>query len=288
MSGKHVAEQLIRPTGLVDPEVEVRPIAGQVQDLAKEVVARKAKGERVLVTTLTKRMSEALTEYLNDPKEMQKFLSEGVELPKVQYLHADVETLDRSDILDDLRRGVYDVIVGINLLREGLDLPEVSLVAILDADKEGFLRSTTSLIQTMGRAARHAEGRVILYADKVTNSMQRAMEEVERRREIQQEYNRLNGIVPQTIQKPIREQMIVRVKDEAGEGYSTERRRTKVALSKGESVALDDIHPESLTPQEKQRYLRSLNRQMNAAAKVMDFELAAAIRDTIQKIEQSY
>lgn len=285
MSEGHVAEQLIRPTGLVDPEVEVRPTTGQVQNLAEEVVRRKSRGERVLVTTLTKRMAEALTEYLNDPAEIKKLLPEGVDFPKVQYLHADVETLDRSDILDDLRRGVYDVIVGINLLREGLDLPEVSLVAILDADKEGFLRSDTSLIQTMGRAARHAEGRVILYADKITDSMKRAMEEVERRREVQQEYNRVHGITPKTIQKPIREQMIVRVKDDAESGYSTERKRAKLTLSKGESIALDELRTESLTPQEKQRYIRSLNRQMNAAAKVMDFELAAVLRDALAKLQ---
>src|SRR5690606_27672223 len=193
------------------PEIEIRPSEGQIENLVLEIFKRKKKGQRVLVTTLTKRMAEDLTEYLNDKDKVMKLFDETVELinmPKVAYLHADVQTLDRSDILDDLRLGTYDVLVGINLLREGLDLPEVSLVAILDADKEGFLRSRTSLIQTMGRAARHVEGHAILYADRLTGSMKLAIEETLRRRKIQIQYNLDHGISPQTITKPIREKLI--------------------------------------------------------------------------------
>lgn len=288
LSDHRVIEQVIRPTGLLDPIVEIRKVEGQVEDLIKEVMKRKAVGQRALVTTLTKRMAEALTEYLNDPEKVRRLGGPeyaNVELPKVQYLHADVETLDRSDILDDLRRGVYDVVVGINLLREGLDLPEVSLVAILDADKEGFLRSRTSLIQTMGRAARHQDGRVIMYADVMTKSMKAAIEEVTRRREKQIEYNAAHGITPQTIQKPIREQMIARVKEE-DEKYGTGRKKSiEVAITKNKKIELKDINPEDLTPVEKKQYIRALTRQMNAAAKAMNFEMAADIRDVITTLQ---
>src|SRR4028118_200206 len=187
-----IVEQIIRPTGLIDPEIAVRPSRGQIDDLLGEIRARTAKNQRVLCTTLTKRMAEDLTDYL---KEIDV---------KVNYLHSDMETMERSQILRELRQGKYDVIVGINLLREGLDLPEVSLVAILDADKEGFLRSDASLIQTIGRAARHVEGQVVMYADRITGSMKRAMDETNRRRAIQVEYNERNGITPQGIQKAIR------------------------------------------------------------------------------------
>ena len=202
MSQGQVAEQLIRPTGIPDPEIEVRKTQGQIQDLIQEIESRVKKGQRTLVTTLTKRMAEDLSSYLEE---------KGV---KVQYLHSDITTLDRADILDELREGKYDVLVGINLLREGLDLPEVSLVAILDADREGFLRSETSLIQTMGRAARHLEGKVIMYADEMTGSMKRAIEEVDRRRNIQLEYNKKHKITPTSIKSRKREKLIDRIKED--------------------------------------------------------------------------
>ena len=195
-SENHVVEQLVRPTGLVDPQISIRPTSGQIQDLIANCQLLIAKHQRILVTTLTKRMAEDLASYLQE---------QGY---KVHYLHSDVDTLDRLDILDDLRKGIYDIIVGINLLREGLDLPEVSLVAILDADKEGFLRSRTSLIQTMGRAARHEEGQVIMYADKVTDSMRAAIDEVGRRRQVQLDYNIKHGISPKSITKAIRERIV--------------------------------------------------------------------------------
>ncbi len=250
---QQVVEQLIRPTGLLDPEIIIRRTEGQIDDLILRIDERVKVGERVLVTTLTKRMAEDLAEY---------FRERGT---KVHYLHSDVETLDRTDILDDLREGKYDVLVGINLLREGLDLPEVSLVAILDADKEGFLRSETSLIQTMGRAARHLHGQVIMYADKITGSMQRAIDEVKRRRKKQLAYNQKFKITPASIKKPIREKLIKRPKEEG-----------KEELSK--------IEIEQLTPEDKKRLLARLNREMREASKNLDFELALKLRDQIKKL----
>ena len=254
---EQVAEQIIRPTGLVDPEVEVRPTKGQVDDLVKEIRARVEVGERVLVTTLTKRMAEDLANYL---------MELGV---KVHYLHSEVETLERIGILRDLRLGVFDVVVGINLLREGLDLPEVSLVAILDADKEGFLRSDTALIQTIGRAARHVNGRVIMYADRVTDSMARALDETNRRRAKQIKFNQEHGIVPVSIHKEIHdltEQMSPRA----------------VAEMKGEYVT----KARSGVPRDEMRKLLSeLEKQMKEAAKNLEFERAAALRDELYELK---
>lgn len=247
----NVAEQLIRPTGILDPKVTLRATDGQIPDLINEIWARVEKGERILVTTLTKRMAEDLAEYLKN-KEIN-----------VHYLHSDVQTLQRSDILHSLRLGEYDVIVGINLLREGLDLPEVSLVAILDADKEGFLRSKTSLIQTMGRAARHVSGQVIMYADKVTGSMQKAIDEVNRRRKYQAEYNKRYGIIPKGIVKPLRERLIEKVQQETGEQVLT----------------VDDI-PEG----DRKRLIKHLEDQMKQAASFLDFEQAAKLRDQIREL----
>jgi len=250
-----IAEQIIRPTGLLDPEVEVRPSEYQVDDLMKEIEARVKKKQRVLVTTLTKRMAEELAEYLQEAK------------VKVHYLHSEVETLERIDILKDLREGKVDVVVGINLLREGLDLPEVSLVAILDADKEGFLRSETALIQTMGRAARHVEGRVIMYADKVTGSMKRAMDIVQRRREIQIEYNKKNKISPQTIIKEIRNSLV---------GRNKKAKTTRPAVFKRLSV------------EEKKQLIKDLTAKMELAARNLEFEKAVGIRDEIAEIGKLY
>lgn len=249
----NIAEQLIRPTGILDPEIEVRKTEGQIPDVMKEIEERVKKGERVLVTTLTKRMAEDLSEYLLEHK------------IKVTYLHSDVETLKRSDILQSLRMGEYDVIVGINLLREGLDLPEVSLVVILDADKEGFLRSRTSLIQTMGRAARHIQGKVIMYADTVTKSMNAAIEEVDRRRKYQAEYNEEHGITPTKINKALRDRLIEKVEEleEASE----------------KELTVDDI-PEK----DKAEMVKLLEQQMQNAAAVLDFEEAAKIRDQIKEL----
>lgn len=246
---QHVVEQLVRPTGLVDPKVTVRPTQGQIDDLIREIKARVEKKERVLVTTLTKRMAEDLASFLE---------KEGI---NVHYLHSDVQTLERSDILADLRRGAYDVVVGINLLREGLDLPEVSLVAILDADKEGFLRSRTSLIQTMGRAARHVSGEVIMYADVVTDSMKNAIAEVERRRRVQLAYNQTHGITPTSVSKPIRDRLVEKI----------EESQKKMEI-------------ESMTPQDKKKFIAELTRAMRRASGDLDFETAAKLRDTIAKI----
>ncbi|MGI5827826.1 MAG: excinuclease ABC subunit UvrB [Patescibacteria group bacterium] len=279
-----VVEQLVRPTGLVDPEVEVRPTDNQIEDLTREIMKRKAKGQRVLVTTLTKRLAEALTDYLNEEKNFENFKqgSPDFEMPKVAYLHSDIETLDRQDILDDLRTGVYDVVVGINLLREGLDLPEVTLVAILDADKEGFLRSKTSLIQTMGRAARHVEGRVIMYADTQTRSMKEAITEVNRRREVQLAYNEEHGIKPATIQKKIREKLIKREPKEESDGKKVSLKLTP----KGDEIVLETINPDDYTPQDKELLKKRLRRAMLAEAKDLNFERAARIRDKIRELEE--
>ena len=242
-------EQVIRPTGLLDPVVEVKPTTGQIDDLLYQIRERVAKGQRCLITTLTKRMSEELADYL---REM------GV---KVHYLHSEIDTLERSEILRDLRLGVYDVVVGINLLREGIDLPEVSLVAILDADKEGYLRSLTALVQTIGRAARHEEGSVIMYADVVTDSMKQAIDETERRRTIQEAYNREHGITPQGIRKDIRD--------------ITERVRA-VAEQATPYITHDDIPKDDLT-----RLVKDLESQMKAASRALEFEKAALLRDQI-------
>jgi len=267
-SNTGVIEQLIRPTGLIDPEVTIRPVGNQVADLETEIRTTIAKGERVLVTTLTKRMAEDLSTFLEE---------KGI---KVHYLHSDVLTLERSDILDDLRSGKYDVIVGINLLREGLDLPEVSLVAILDADKEGFLRSEVSLIQTMGRAARHVSGRVIMYADVVTGSMQRAIAEVKRRREIQLAYNQKHGITPIGISKPIRDKLVMTEETVDDPVFGSTHR-------KSEERKLLDIKDESLTPQDSKRLIKKLETEMRRAAADLDFEFAAELRDRIRELKQN-
>ncbi len=264
-----VVEQLVRPTGLLDPRVEVRPIEGQIKDLTAEILKRKALGQRALVTVMTKRMAEDLSEYLGKLEEI-----------KVTYLHSEVNTLDRSDILDNLRLGEVDVVIGINLLREGLDLPEVSLVAILDADKEGFLRSYTSLMQTMGRAARHQDGLVILYANKITDSMRLAMEEVTRRRQKQEEYNLAHGITPQTIVKPIREKLLKREKKEENEKKIPE-------LASFGWASLEEVDPKALTPSDKEKLMKRLKKLMNQAAKDWDFEQAAKLRDKINLLELS-
>ncbi len=258
-SNDRVVEQLIRPTGLVEPEIDIRPTKNQVQDVIDEIISRKKKKERILVTTLTKRLAEDLSRYLNDPEHT------GDAEVKVQYIHSGVDSLERSQILTDLRRGEYDVLVGVNLLREGLDLPEVSLVAILDADISGFLRSKTSLIQTMGRAARNSAGEVILYADKRTDAMKEAIEEVGRRREVQLEYNREHGITPETIKKPIRGEIVP-------------------GWSKRDDQPLE-IDPEALTPKEIKEKISQLKRQMNRLAGELEFEKAARIRDEIQKLK---
>jgi excinuclease ABC subunit B len=255
-TGGEVVEQLIRPTGLCDPVIEVRPARHQVDDLQEAGRGRVAVGERVLVTTLTKKMAEDLTDYLQDV---------GV---KVRYIHADVDTLERSAIIRDLRRGVFDVLVGINLLREGLDLPEVSLVAILDADKEGYLRSERSLIQTMGRAARNVNGLVLMYADRVTDSMRKAIDETDRRRAVQEAYNQAHGITPQTIRKAI-EAPLLEVCEADYVTVETE-------------AAVDDAPTD---PAALARLIADLRSQMRAAARELDFERAAALRDRVQSLD---
>ena len=240
--------QIIRPTGLFDPELDVRPVKGQVDDLLGEIRKVTEKKGKVLVTTLTKRMAEDLTKYLKEV---------GV---RVRYLHSDIDTLERSEIIRDMRLDVFDVLVGINLLREGLDIPEIQLVAILDADKEGFLRSETSLIQTIGRAARNSEGHVIMYADKITDSMRKAIDETERRRKIQKEYNEEHGIVPKTIQKAVRD-------------------RIRISKKAGTDITEEEKDPESMSFEELQRHIAKMMKQMNQAAAELNFEKAAKLRD---------
>ena len=247
-----LVEQIIRPTGLVDPKVEIRPVKGQIDDLMGEIRARAERGERVLVTTLTKKMAEDICEYLE------------MNLIKVRYIHHNVETMERQELIRDLRLGVFDVLVGINLLREGLDIPEVSLVAILDADKEGFLRSETSLIQTIGRAARNADGTVIMYADTVTGSMARAIAETERRRKIQTEYNEAHGITPKTIKKEVRAVIEITSREDVA----------KAAKNK------------KMTAKQKETLIEQLTAQMKDAAAVLDFERAAFLRDSIAKLKK--
>ncbi len=355
LAGGQVVEQLVRPTGLTDPTIELRPSQNQIEDLVVEIMLRQQAGQRTLVTTLTKKMAEVLTEYLNDQNKILELIKSAqnrlrvnlqdfsparteslvqhdehhdsfetqiiwqseelpveqmaigpidakyynhlknqvqpgrrmttlmgldqAPMPKVAYLHSDVETLDRSDILADLRGGVYDVLVGINLLREGLDLPEVSLVAILDADKEGFLRSSTALIQTMGRAARHLAGHVILYADQLTRSMQVAMSETARRRRVQIKYNLDHSITPTSINKPIRDQLIAR--DKADNSRS---KHLQVQFGK-ETVDLTKFVPSSFTPEEKMQLIKILTKQMKQAALDLDFETAATLRDSIHILQ---
>ena len=260
-----VVEQLLRPTGIPDPMVTIRGIKHQVKDVIEEIKKRADKKQRTLVTTLTKRMAEDLTSYL---------VEKGI---NVQYLHSDVKTLERTDILDDLRGGKYDCIVGVNLLREGLDLPEVSLVAILDADKEGFLRSEVSLIQTMGRAARHVEGEVILYADSITGSMERALYEVKRRRKYQIAMNKKLNITPRSIEKPIRDKLV--------EYDPEEIENEKMGKDFGLREYMQNINKESLTPLDRKKLLIKLRTEMKIAARDLNFELAAEVRDKIREIE---
>ncbi|HEX8729986.1 MAG TPA: excinuclease ABC subunit UvrB, partial [Ktedonobacterales bacterium] len=252
-----VAEQIIRPTGVLDPRISVRPTEGQIDDLLAEVRHRTENGQRALVTTLTKKMAEDLADYLQEM---------GV---KVHYLHSEIETIERVEILRDLRLGVYDVVVGINLLREGLDLPEVSLVAILDADKEGFLRSEGSLIQTIGRAARHIEGSVIMYADKVTDSMRRAIDETNRRREIQRRFNEEHGITPRGIKKEVR-------------ALSDRFRSDERAEEAAEAVAIADLPKDEIA-----RMIKTLESQMKLAAKALEFEKAAQLRDQVVELRRA-
>ena len=249
------AEQVIRPTGLLDPEVEVRPVEGQIDDLVGEVNKEIGRKNKVLITTLTKRMAEDLTDYMREV---------GI---RVRYLHSDIDTLERTEIVRDMRLDVFDVLVGINLLREGLDIPEITLVAILDADKEGFLRSETSLIQTIGRAARNAEGHVIMYADTITDSMRLAIDETERRRKVQMQYNEEHGITPQTIKKSVRD---------------------LIAVSK--KVAAEELRmekdPESMSEKELKKLIQDMTKQMKKAAAELNFEAAAELRDKLVEMKK--
>ena len=247
-------EQIIRPTGLLDPEISVRPVEGQIDDLIGEINKEVANHNKVLITTLTKRMAEDLTGYIREA---------GI---RVKYLHSDIDTLERAEIIRDMRLDVFDVLVGINLLREGLDIPEITLVAILDADKEGFLRSETSLIQTIGRAARNADGHVIMYADSMTDSMKRAIDETNRRREIQQKYNEEHGITPQTIKKAVRD---------------------LISISKAAEASDEDFRkdPESMDAKELHKLAKELEKKMRQAAAELNFEEAAKLRDRMKEVK---
>lgn len=257
-TSSQLVEQIIRPTGLLDPEISVRPIATQIEDLKKEILLREEKNERVLITTLTKRMAEDLCDY---------FLQHGI---KVRYLHSEIQSLERIEILRDLRLGEFDVLIGVNLLREGLDIPEVSLVAIMDADKEGFLRSETSLIQTTGRAARNACGTVIMYADKITDSMKKAIDETNRRREIQLEHNKKWGIIPQTIKKPIADNLLSLV----------------ASYRNLEDLVAEEMIELGIEEKDLPKLIDKLEKDMHKAAKILDFERAAQIRDQLKKLRE--
>lgn len=257
-TSSQLVEQIIRPTGLIDPKISVRPIATQISDLKDEIKKRAEKNERVLVTTLTKKMAEDLTDYL---------LQEGI---KVRYLHSEIQSLERVEILRDLRLGEFDVLIGVNLLREGLDIPEVSLVAIMDADKEGFLRSETSLIQTIGRAARNACGEVIMYADRMTDSMKKAIDETNRRREIQMEYNKKYGIIPQTIKKPIENNLLSLV----------------ASYRELEDIVAEEMVEMGIDTKDLPKLIDKLEKDMHKAAKILDFERAAEIRDQLKKLRE--
>lgn len=257
-SSEQFVEQIIRPTGLVDPKISVRPIDSQIPDLKSEIEKRTAKNERVLITTLTKRMAEDLCDY---------FLQEGI---KVRYLHSEIQSLERIEILRDLRLGEFDVLIGVNLLREGLDIPEVSLVAIMDADKEGFLRSETSLIQTIGRAARNSCGEVIMYADNITDSMAKAIQETERRREIQIEYNKKYGIIPKTIKKPIENNLLSLV----------------ASYRNFEDIVAEEMVDLGIDKKDLPKLISKLEKDMHKAAKILDFERAAEIRDQLKKLRE--
>ncbi|MBY7919231.1 excinuclease ABC subunit UvrB [Vibrio fluvialis] len=268
-SDGEIADQVVRPTGLLDPELEVRPVATQVDDLLSEIRIRAVKDERVLVTTLTKRMAEDLTEYLHEHD------------VKVRYLHSDIDTVERVEIIRDLRLGVFDVLVGINLLREGLDMPEVSLVAILDADKEGFLRSERSLIQTIGRAARNLQGKAILYADNITKSMKKAMDETSRRREKQQAYNEKMGIEPQALKRNVKDIM------ELGDITKSRKQRTSKVMPLAK-VAEESASYDTMTPQQLEKEINRLEAQMYKHAQDLEFELAAEKRDQLEKLRQQF
>jgi len=282
----NIAEQIIRPTGLLDPSIEIRPIKGQMDDLLGEIHKRAAKNERVLVTTLTKKMAEDLTEFL---KEM------GV---RVRYLHSDIVTIERAEIIRDLRAGVFDVLVGINLLREGLDMPEVSLVAILDADKEGFLRSDTAMIQTIGRAARNVNGHVIMYADRVTGSMQRAIDETDRRRAVQEAYNIEHNITPKSVSKDVKELIeLTKIEEDMvtdGKDFSSKKGKKKsstTGMDHGHEPYVQDISTPKvadITPEELFNKIEELDRQMKAAAKQLEFEKAAKLRDQLGELRQQW
>jgi excinuclease ABC subunit B len=255
-----VVPQIIRPTGLLDPVIEVRPIMGQIDDLVAEINDRVEKHERVFVTTLTKKMAEDLTDYFKDL---------GI---KVRYLHSDIKTIERSQIIRDLRLGKFDVLIGINLLREGIDVPEVSLIAILDADKEGFLRAERSLVQIIGRASRNEHGKVIMYADSITESMRNAIDKTKHRREIQMKFNEEHGITPKTIVKPIRDAISMFHKVDNSE-------------SEKEAITEDNLDFDNMTKKQKNELISNLTEQMESAAKKLDFEGAANLRDTILELK---